>query len=63
MNIYHKKVNQNLRRFVREQTVATFVKPRKKNKLYKRLDGRLISHRAVCKVIRKLMKEKALDMK
>jgi predicted XRE-type DNA-binding protein len=50
-------VNQNLRRFVREQTTCTFVK--KRSKLYKRENSKLISHRAVAKVVRKLMKENA----
>jgi len=58
MNKYQKKVHQNLRRFIRDYSTVTFVQPRKRGTYYKRENGKLISHRAVAKVVRKVMKEK-----
>lgn len=58
MNIWQRKIKSNLNVFIRDSVDSIWTVPNKRNKLYKKIDGRLISHRAVLKVIRKLMKMK-----
>lgn len=58
MNYFQKKLNKNLRNFINDEIVDTYIIPNKKNKFYKRKDGKMISHRAVVKVIRGIMKNK-----
>ncbi len=66
MNKHGKKVHKNLRRFIREETTVTFIKSFTKSKerasSYKGEDGVLVQHRAVVKVIKKLMKEQNTDI-
>lgn len=59
MNYFQRKAKRNLMNFIKDDIVEVYVIPNKRNRLYKRKDGRLISHRALMKVIRNLMKEKA----
>lgn len=58
MNYFQKKAQKNLKRFIEDDIDTILIIPNKRNKLYKRQDGRLISHRAVAKVIRGLMKKR-----
>jgi Predicted metal-dependent phosphoesterases (PHP family) len=59
MNFFQRKAKKNLINFIKDDIVDIYVIPNKRNRLYKRKDGRLISHRALMKVIRGLMKEKS----
>jgi hypothetical protein len=61
MNYFQKKLNKNLRNFIKDEIVDTYIIPNKRNKFYKRKDGRIISHRVVVKFIRKIMKKKSLQ--
>lgn len=63
MNVWQRKIKRNLNVFIRDSVDSIWAIPNKRNKLYKKIDGRLISHRAVVKVIRKLMKEKLKTIK
>lgn len=58
MNYWQRKVKNNLKNFIKEDISSIYIVPNKKGKLYKRKDGRLISHRAVVKTIKRLMKDK-----
>lgn len=58
MNKFEKIVNKNLRRYIHTDIVNVYMKPNSRNKLYERTNGKLISHRALVKVIRKLIEEK-----
>lgn len=59
MNYFQRKAKRNLINFIKDDIVAIYVIPNKRNRMYKRKDGRLISHRALMRVIRNLMKEKS----
>lgn len=58
MNYWQRKVKHNLNNFIKEDITSIYIVPNKKNKLYKREDGRLISHRAVIKTINKIIRKR-----
>jgi len=58
MNNFQKIVNRNVKRFIKVDAIETYIIPRKKGKLYKRWNGKMISNRATVKMIRHLIKEK-----
>lgn len=60
MNKFQRQVHKNLRRYINDGFVTSvLVKPNKRSKMYKKVDGRLITHRALAKIVRNMAKERA----
>lgn len=59
MNYFQRKARRNLINFIKDDIVEIYVIPNKKNRMYKRKNGKILSHRALIRIIRNLMKEKS----